>query len=58
MDVAAEVVDEDARACEMNQRGLVSDRFRAGTLMPQEFEIAYFHAWLRARLPEGLEMSK
>ena len=58
VDFAAEVVDEDAMACEMNQRGLVSDRFRAGTLMPQEFEIAYFHAWLRARLPEGLEMSK
>jgi glycine betaine catabolism A len=58
VDFVAEVVDEDAMACEMNQRGLVSDRYRAGTLMPQEFDIAYFHAWLRARLPEGLEMSK
>lgn len=58
VDFVAEVVDEDAMACEMNQRGLASDRFRSGTLMPQEFDIAYFHAWLRARLPEGLEMSK
>jgi len=58
VDFVAEVVDEDAMVCEMNQRGLVSDRYRAGTLMPQEFDIAYFHAWLRARLPEGLEMAK
>lgn|GEM_PF-2472164 len=58
VDFVAEVIDEDAMAFEMNQRGLVSDRYRAGTLMPQEFDIAHFHAWLRARLPEGLEMSK
>ncbi len=58
VDFSAQVVDEDAMACEMNQRGLASDRYRAGTLMPQEFEIAHFHAWLRACLPDGMEASK
>jgi hypothetical protein len=43
-----------AAACEINQRGLASDRHRAGTLMAQEFEIAQFHAWLRACLPAQL----
>ena len=51
VEFVAQVIDEDAMACEMNQRGLASDRYRAGTLMPQEFDIAHFHAWLRARLP-------
>jgi Rieske 2Fe-2S family protein len=51
VEFVAEVIDEDAMACEMNQRGLASDRYRAGTLMPQEFDIAHFHSWLRARLP-------
>jgi glycine betaine catabolism A len=55
VDFSAQVIDEDAAACEINQRGLASDRHRAGTLMPQEFEIARFHAWLRARLPAELE---
>lgn len=54
----AQVIDEDVAACEMNQRGLVSDRYHAGTLMPQEFEIAHFHNWLRARLPRGIELSR
>jgi glycine betaine catabolism A len=54
VDFPAQVLTEDAAACEMNQRGLASDRYRAGTLMPQEFEIARFHAWLRARLPAEL----
>jgi Rieske 2Fe-2S family protein len=54
---AARVLDEDAAACEMNQRGLRSDRFTHGRLMPQEFDIAHFHAWLRARLPPQLEES-
>ncbi len=58
VDFVAQVIDEDAMACEMNQRGLASDRYRAGTLMPQEFDIAHFHTWLRARLPQGLETSK
>jgi len=54
VDFPARVLAEDAAACEMNQRGLSSPRYRAGTLMPQEFDIARFHAWLRDRLPPGL----
>jgi glycine betaine catabolism A len=60
VDFVAQVIDEDAVACEMNQRGLVSDRYQSGRLMPQEFDIAHFHDWLRARMtlpvcpsPEG-----
>jgi Rieske 2Fe-2S family protein len=51
VDFVAQVIDEDAMACAMNQRGLASDRYQSGTLMPQEFDIAHFHDWLRARLP-------
>lgn len=54
VDFTAQVIDEDGMVCEMNQRGLASDRYRTGTLMPQEFEIAHFHGWLRARLPDSL----
>ena len=54
VDFPARVLAEDAAACEMNQRGLASPRHAHGTLMPQEFEIARFHAWLRARLPAAL----
>jgi Rieske 2Fe-2S family protein len=34
----------------MNQRGLASPAFGRGTLMPQEFDIARFHAWVLDRL--------
>ncbi|PKP75504.1 MAG: ring-hydroxylating oxygenase subunit alpha [Alphaproteobacteria bacterium HGW-Alphaproteobacteria-6] len=56
-DFASIVMSQDAAACEMNQRGLRSDRYRAGRLMPQEFDIHRFHQWLLSRLeaaePEG-----
>lgn len=56
VDFAATVLAEDAAACEMNQRGLRCEKFRSGTLMPQEFEIRRFHQWLQQRLgsSEGL----
>lgn len=54
VEFTAQVIDEDARACEMNQRGLASDRYRSGRLLPQEFGIAHFHDWLRARLPSPI----
>jgi len=50
VDFASRVIAEDGAACEMNQRGLRSSRFGRGRLMPQEFEIARFHDWVRARL--------
>jgi Rieske 2Fe-2S family protein len=49
-DFATTVLRQDAAACEMNQRGLHSDRFRCSRLMPQEFDIHNFHSWVRARM--------
>jgi Rieske 2Fe-2S family protein len=50
VDFAATVLAEDAAACEINQRGLRSERYTAGTLMPQEFDIHRFHNWVRRNL--------
>lgn len=46
---ATMVLEQDAAACEMNQRGLRSARFDHGTLMPEEFDVFRFHEWVRAR---------
>jgi glycine betaine catabolism A len=43
------VLDQDAAICEVNQRGLSALPHRHGTLMPEEYEIARFHAWIAAR---------
>lgn len=43
------VLDQDAAICEVNQRGLSALPHRRGTLMPEEYEIARFHAWVLAR---------
>lgn len=47
---AQTVLDQDAAAAEMNQRGLASPAFTRGTLMPQEFDLHRFHHWVMARL--------
>jgi Rieske 2Fe-2S family protein len=52
-DFATTVLMQDGAACEMNQRGLGSSRFRQGRLMPQEFDIHGFHAWVLERLGDG-----
>jgi Rieske 2Fe-2S family protein len=53
-DFATTVLRQDAAACEMNQRGLRSQRYRSGRLMPQEFDIHRFHTWVLDRIaPEG-----
>ncbi|QIG46634.1 aromatic ring-hydroxylating dioxygenase subunit alpha [Nordella sp. HKS 07] len=44
---ATTVMLQDGEACEINQRGLRSSRYRHGTLMPQEFEVHRFHEWVR-----------
>ncbi len=49
-DFATIVMKQDGDACEMNQRGLRNAAYAHGTLMPQEFDIARFHDWVRARL--------
>lgn len=43
------VLEQDAAICEVNQRGLRCARHEAGALMPEEYEIARFHDWVRAR---------
>lgn len=52
VEFAATVLAEDGAACEMNQRGLRTPGFRAGRLMPQEFEIRAFHDWVLSRLDD------
>ena len=49
-DFATLVMQQDGAACEMNQRGLRNAAYLHGTLMPQEFDIARFHDWVRTRL--------
>jgi phenylpropionate dioxygenase-like ring-hydroxylating dioxygenase large terminal subunit len=44
------VVEQDGRACELNQRGLKSSRHESGVLVAQEFWLWEFHEWLRAKL--------
>ena len=44
------VVLQDARACELAQRGQRSTRHEAGVLMPQEYDVALFHRWVQERL--------
>lgn len=50
VDFATGVLDEDAAACEWNQRGLRSPAFTRGRLMPQEFYIHDFHKWVLERV--------
>lgn len=51
---ARRVLDEDAAACEMNQRGLADAPFASGTLMQEEYEVYAFQRWVRARLGEAV----
>ncbi len=51
---ARRVLDEDAAACEMNQRGLSAAPFASGTLMQEEYELYAFHRWLRAQLGDNI----
>ncbi len=53
---AKRVLDEDAAACELNQRGLSAAPFAAGTLMQEEYEVYAFQRWVRARLGEDVQL--
>ena len=44
------VMEQDAKACELNQRGLHATPLKAGVLMPEEYLLERFHNWIR----EGL----
>lgn len=51
-DFSAQVLAEDAAACELNQRGLRSSAHAHGMLMPEEYDLFRLHEWLRAQLRE------
>ncbi|HTV68449.1 MAG TPA: aromatic ring-hydroxylating dioxygenase subunit alpha [Rhizobiaceae bacterium] len=42
-----QVLQEDAAICEVNQRGLRSQRHATGVLMPEEYDLHRFHDWVR-----------
>ena len=44
------VVEQDGRACELNQKGLHSNRHKEGVLVPQEDGVAWVHDWIRKML--------
>ncbi len=44
------VVEQDARACELNQRGVRSRAHQRGVLVPQEHEVFGFQRWVIASL--------
>lgn len=46
------VLEQDAGVCEINQRGLASRRHERGVLMPEEYDVARFQDWVRARTGE------
>ena len=48
---ATQVMTEDGRACELNQRGLRSSKFTHGRLMPEEFDVYGFQQWVLSHLP-------
>ena len=50
VDFAKQVMEEDAAACERNQRGLHAPPMSAGVLMPEEYLLKRFHDWVRAQL--------
>ena len=50
VDFASMVMLQDSAASEMNQRGLRSSAFKAGRLMPQEFDVYTFQEWVRRQL--------
>ena len=44
------VVRQDGRACELNQKGLRSNRHESGVLVAQEIGVHEFHLWVRESL--------
>ena len=47
------VMEQDARICELHQRGLRSQRFDTGVLVPQEYGVHDFQSWVRRGLGEA-----
>ncbi len=53
LELGRRVIEQDSRACEINQRGLKSLSHRHGVLVPQEYAVHEFHQWLRERCAAG-----
>jgi Rieske 2Fe-2S family protein len=49
------VLDQDAAACELNQKGLRALPHRWGVLLPQEIGVFAFHEWIRSGLARAQE---
>jgi len=52
-ELGALVLEQDARACELNQRGLRCLRHERGVLVPQEYLVRDFHRWVCGALKEA-----
>ena len=50
VDFARLVIEQDAKACELSQRGLHAAPLEVGVLMPEEYLLKHFHDWVRAGL--------
>jgi Rieske 2Fe-2S family protein len=46
------VMNQDCRICEVNQKGMHSNRFEHGVLVPQEYEVHNFQQWVLRELGE------
>ncbi|MFT5134713.1 MAG: Rieske 2Fe-2S family protein [Gammaproteobacteria bacterium] len=47
VDFVMQVLEEDARVCELNQKGLKALAHKQGRLVPQEKDVFLFHQWYR-----------
>ena len=50
VDFVRQLLQEDARVCELNQQGLRALAFDRGRLVPQEQEVYIFHEWYRGQM--------
>ena len=53
IDFACLVMEQDADACELNQKGIKSEPYQNGFLMPEEYVIKTFHDWVRKELSQS-----
>ena len=47
------VMEQDAKACELNQQGLHAAPLEQGVLMPEEYILHRFHQWVREGVAGG-----
>ena len=47
---AKTVMEQDGKACEINQLGMYSQIFNTGVLMPEEYLLKRFQAWVKSQI--------